>query len=384
MSTAKAAKPANAKQKRAKPKKPTTICLNMIVKNEAPVIERCLASVKDLIDYWVICDTGSTDGTQEVIRHYFAQQQIPGELYEDAWQDFAYNRNLALERAKPKADYILIIDADDFLDKADDFRFEKLSADEYLLKMVLNNIEYHNTKLIKTTKNWRWEGVLHEYLTCDNPSPRVIYTGDYAMRATRDGNRSHNPDKYKRDIEVLEKAVVDEPSNTRYRFYLAQSYRDDGNDVKAIENYQKRAEMGGWYEEVYYAYLEIARCKERLHKPHIDVVEAYLKAHHYRPSRLEALCGAIRVCRIHGQHYLGYHLGRHITEQPPMPDDILFVEKAVYDWLLLDEISLCAVYAGQPQLAAQLMKRLLELSTTPSTEQARLGNNLRFALAEAM
>jgi len=45
-----------------------TICLCMIVKNEAAVIERCLASVRPLIDTWVISDTGSTDGTQDLIR----------------------------------------------------------------------------------------------------------------------------------------------------------------------------------------------------------------------------------------------------------------------------------------------------------------------------
>jgi len=47
-------------------KKPT-VCLNMIVKNESEVITRCLKSVLPLIDYWVISDTGSTDGTQKII-----------------------------------------------------------------------------------------------------------------------------------------------------------------------------------------------------------------------------------------------------------------------------------------------------------------------------
>ena len=37
-----------------------TINLCMIVKNEAHVIERCLASVLPLIDKWSIVDTGST------------------------------------------------------------------------------------------------------------------------------------------------------------------------------------------------------------------------------------------------------------------------------------------------------------------------------------
>ena len=44
------------------------VCLNMIVKNEAAVIARCLASVRPLIDSWAIVDTGSSDGTQEIVR----------------------------------------------------------------------------------------------------------------------------------------------------------------------------------------------------------------------------------------------------------------------------------------------------------------------------
>lgn len=64
------------------PKK-TTICLNMIVKNERAVIERCLQSVVKYIDYWVICDTGSTDGTQQKIQHFFQSNNVPGELFQD-------------------------------------------------------------------------------------------------------------------------------------------------------------------------------------------------------------------------------------------------------------------------------------------------------------
>ena len=80
----------------------------MIVKNEAAVICRCLASVREVINYWVICDTGSTDGTPEVLRE--ALKGIPGELHETSWVDFAWNRTQAIRQARGKADYHLMLD----------------------------------------------------------------------------------------------------------------------------------------------------------------------------------------------------------------------------------------------------------------------------------
>ena len=80
--------------------KQKTICLNMIVKDESKVITRGLATVKPLISYWVIVDTGSTDGTQEIIKKFM--EDIPGELHERPWKNFEHNRNQALELAKGK------------------------------------------------------------------------------------------------------------------------------------------------------------------------------------------------------------------------------------------------------------------------------------------
>jgi glycosyltransferase involved in cell wall biosynthesis len=74
-----------------------TMCLCMIVKNESAVIERCLASVRGLVDHWVVSDTGSTDGTPELVRA--ALDGIPGELHREPWVDFGHNRSLNIRHA---------------------------------------------------------------------------------------------------------------------------------------------------------------------------------------------------------------------------------------------------------------------------------------------
>jgi glycosyltransferase involved in cell wall biosynthesis len=94
-----------------------TICLNMIVKNESHIIEDSLNKLCNKIkfDYWVIVDTGSTDNTREIIENFFKSRNIPGELKYEEWQNFGYNRTVALNHAYNKTDLLLIFDADDEL-----------------------------------------------------------------------------------------------------------------------------------------------------------------------------------------------------------------------------------------------------------------------------
>ena len=59
-----------------------TITLCMIVKDEAEVITRAFNSVKHIVDYYCICDTGSTDNTIQVIKDYFKENKLKGEVHE--------------------------------------------------------------------------------------------------------------------------------------------------------------------------------------------------------------------------------------------------------------------------------------------------------------
>lgn len=355
------------------------ICLNMIVKNESAVITRCLDSVKDLIDYWVISDTGSTDGTQQIIRDYFAQHHIAGELFEHKWQDFAHNRNLALTHALNKADYILLMDADDYLVTTPGFQFANLNVDGYQLKLAHDSLSYFNIKLIRADLPWHWEGVLHEYLECNTPYSLENWQEGCYIASPREGARSRNPHKYQDDAKVLAKALEQEPNNARYRFYLAQSHRDYDNYKAAIKQYQKRANMGGWEEEAWYSTLQVALLKERAKYPLTEVVHAYLGAYERRPQRAESLHHLARYLREQERYALAYVYATTAANTPLPPDDVLFVSTGIYQWQARDELAVAAYWTGHYQQCADLCDQLLSNPAVPETARPRILDNLNHA-----
>ena len=144
------------------------ICLNIIVKNETPVLGRLFASVQHIISYYVIVDTGSTDGTPEFIKEWMDNAGIAGEVHHHNWVNFGYNRNQALEHAyeSDQADWLLIIDADEELVCSDPLFYKKLQPNiSYSLEKHHNELRYRLLNLVNIrTARWRWHGVVHEYL----------------------------------------------------------------------------------------------------------------------------------------------------------------------------------------------------------------------------
>ena len=357
-----------------------TICLSMIVKNEAPVIRRCLSSVLPIIDHWVIIDTGSTDGTQEIIRDYLTA--LPGELYERQWKDFAYNRSEALSFARPHGDYSLIIDADDTLEIPDDFQLPELTADSYTLEINDASIRYRRTQLVRNTLPWRYEGVLHEYLTCDGAQTAGHLS--IVMCRNHDGARRKDPQTYRNDAAILERALLSEARPfliSRYRFYLAQSYRDCGERDKALQNYLVRAELGFWQEEVFVSLLSAARLKEELGHPEQEVIDAYRRAWEASSTRAEAFHGASRFCRHKNRFEDGYQFAKRGLSIAK-PSDGLFIEPWIFDYGLLDELAVNGYWSGHYRDSVDACQRLLSEAPIPEEMRDRVKKNLDFAIAK--
>lgn len=356
------------------------LCLSMIVKNESHIIKECFDSLYDQIDYWVIVDTGSTDGTQELIKTYFAEKGIPGELHERPWVSFGHNRTEALELCNGKTDYIFMIDADDFVEGKLP-RDQIKDADGYAVLMGRMDFSWWRTQIFKANDNWRYVGVLHEYPTVeDGRIPNIQrLEGNYRVVARTLGARNKDiepVEKYKKDAELLEKALIDEPQNVRYQFYLAQSYFDSQQWEKAEAAYVKRIEMGGWPEEIYYSIYRIGICRAMQNKPWVEIQQAFLDAYNARPSRAEPLYQIARVYRIQGKPALGYTFAKMAAEIPYPKDDILFIDNDVYRYGILDEIGSTAYYAGKVEVGYNACKALIDRKLIPDAELERVKTNL--------
>jgi glycosyltransferase involved in cell wall biosynthesis len=351
-----------------------SICVNMIVKNEAPVIARCLASVMPFVDAWVIVDTGSSDGTQSMVRDLARSK--PGELYERPWVSFDHNRNEALDLARGKADYVFFIDADETLRTPASIHFPALDGDGYYVSYEYAGTTYRRCALVSTALPWRWEGVVHEYLTCDRPFRLGTLTGPTIVVA-HDGARSRDPLAYRKDAALLEEAVRRDPENARNVFYLAQSYRDAGELAQSRDWYRCRAAMAGWDEEVWFSLYQAAVLEERLGTDAALVSAAYLRAFQNRPTRAEPLVALARFHRQRGEHAIAFIYAQQAVACP-RPSDSLFIEDAVYEWRALDELSVSAFYVGRLEEGRAAILRLLAVGRIPAIEAQRIERNRDF------
>ena len=363
-----------------------TICLNMIVKNEAAIIRDTLENIITHIplDYYVISDTGSNDNTVEVIKQFFAEKGIKGEIHHDEWVNFAHNRNCALQHAQGKTDYVFIFDADDRFE-GNFVLPEELTSDRYYLRMA-NSVTganvYFRTLMFRNDGSFYWRGVLHEFV--EQRKKTVVEQkifGDYYVISGRFGARSNNPQKYLQDALTLEKAFYspeDEDLKDRYAFYTAQSYRDADMPQKAIEWYAKRANLGGWYEEVYYSLLQIALLKIELNASLDEVQKLLLATYEYRPQRAESLYHLARQLRLHDKIKLAY-IYATVAANTPLNKDILFVDHSVYEWKAKDELAVSAYWVGNYQLCYDLCVELLANPAIPESNKQRFAQNLKFA-----
>ncbi len=388
-----------------------TICLNMIVKNESANMPRLLNSVKSFIDFVSIVDTGSTDNTMEVISKWCQSNKIPYKLHQEPFKDFGYNRTYSLKKAKesfPQANYFLLSDAD-FVWKVNQPNFKKfLYAHKYLIAQKHKTLYYTNIRLLSAEINWSCIGVTHEFWQEDEVQTCKDKIQQFTINSIEIDDREDGgckTDKYVRDKRLLLKGLEDdisEPLRIRYTFYLAQTLKCLTEYEESIIMYQKRVDMKGFYEEVYYSHYQIGmnyRCLvditkdlinikrkddheltednllylknwskgmslEELQKQQEEYIElakkSFINAVEYCPTRAESLYQCTKMLREYSYHKEAYQCAISGKKIKFPVNESLFLENEAYSWGFNYELTILCYYMQKFTEGLEICVTLLE------------------------
>jgi len=348
------------------------ICLNMIVRDEAAVIERCLRSVKPYVQRYVICDTGSVDATALLIGETLAG--IPGTIYQDQWSDFATNRNLALDRARhTPADYILVIDADEQLRVEGNAAFDLLMADACYVDIVAGELSYPFTRLYSLHQPWRWQSVLHEHPVWPLPHSTQIAAGIEILIDT-DLDKVRWENKAPMYLALLQAAVADEPKNARYASMLAEQLQRMARYNDAIEAYRHALRLANTHHEKWTCMYRIARCHEAAGEEG-KALYAYARAIAFNSDRAEAYYARGRIYVRRGKLRQALADFRHAAKKEK-PEGLVSVDRLIYDYLALQHYGMVCDQLGYHDAAAGVARRLLDAPDVPQSVKASMARVL--------
>lgn len=277
-----------------------TICFITMCKNEEHCIKTTLESVYKYIDYWIVCDTGSQDNTCNIVKNFFKEKNIPGELFVDEWKGFDKNKTLMFERAYKKTDFVLHLDADDFfvgyLNKNLLINEKK---DIYNFNYRRGSANFKTSSLYNNHHKWIYVGVAHNYIKCIDKDPNltrsdIFVNDDLYVDNNERGARKFDPNKYINDALKLKEqffeVLYDDPHDLLRRsvFYTGQSYMDAGFYKEAIQWYTLFCELKNtWIEEYFESVVRIGKCMIKLNIDENRIKSQLEKAIDILPDRAE-------------------------------------------------------------------------------------------------
>ena len=352
-----------------------TLCFISMCKNEQHVIKQTLESVYKYIDYWIICDTGSTDNTCQIIKDFFAEKNIPGELYIDEWKGFDVNKSLMFERAYGLTDYVLHLDADDWL--CGDFDKELLktaNGDAFHLNYKRGSSTFITTSIYNNRLRWKYAGVAHNIIVClDNKNYNISHhfvSDKFWVDNNERGNRMMDPKKYLKDAEILSKQFFDTLYEDPYGlvnrsvFYTAQSYFDYKDFTNAFKWYNLYTKLKDtWIEEVFESRLRLMQCRIHLNHDETKIKNEFEIAISIFNDRAEpyVIIGNYYFnTRQHDKSYIYFSAAKKFDYTSVKNKYKLFINKYSYGKYINDHLSVSCSYIDKKLEGRKLIEEIID------------------------
>jgi tetratricopeptide (TPR) repeat protein len=246
--------------------------------------------------------------------------------------------------------------------------------DSYLVNYHKEQCVTHRVLLINNRLDWKWDGVVHEAIESPQAKTTALFPEAY-IESSKDGFRSQDPDKFKKDIRLLEESLKKDPENSRTVFHLGVFAEEALDYPLALKYFQIRTTMGGWDQEVFYALFRVAGLQELLEMDPEVFLPNYQRAYEYRPSRAEPLFWCALYYLKKNEFSKAYDLLKRCSGIP-LPQDSIYVVNGVYDYGILLCLCDCALNLGKYTETLDGYRRLLANRKLPQESRVLIEKNM--------
>jgi glycosyltransferase involved in cell wall biosynthesis len=367
------------------------LILNTIVKNESHCILTMLESAIKISDAIVIADTGSTDGTQDMIRKFGEDNNIPTYVFERPFDNFEKSRNFGMEKAREVVKelgwnlndcWTWWCDADETIVVDSKFSKNQFNKDLFMINTYIGQMKYTRNTFARVSKPFRFYGPVHEFIVCDDKNitsglAENIHVDVKMIGASWQGNI---PAKYKSHAFELEKYIDADRTDPRWIFYTAQSYHDSASIPdnreeneerlrRSIKYYKERvSRTDGYVEEIFYSQYRIATIMKVLEDPWNLVLQECLKAYSLDPMRGEPIKTIIDYYLQVGEWNMAYLYSKfakvNFHGKNPYPTRLLFVDESLYIWKFAEAHAAACFYTGRMDEAKANYQEIVALTKT--------------------
>ena len=367
------------------------LILNTIVKNESHCIIGMLEAAAKISDAIVIADTGSTDGTQDLIRKFGEENNIPTFVFERPFDDFEKSRNFGMEKARevvgelgwdPNDCWTWWCDADEKIIVDPKFDKRQFNKDLFMINTYIGNMKYTRNTFARVSKPFRFYGPVHEFIVCDEQNitsglAENVHVDVKMIGSSWQGDISQ---KYLDHAHKLEAYISKDRKDPRWIFYTAQSYHDSASmkDNKeeneerlrrALKYYRERVNrQDGYAEEIYYSQYRVGTLMRILEEPWSQTHQELLKAYSMDPMRAESIKVIIDYYLQMGDWNMGYLYTKFAKSvfhgRNPYPTRLLFVDEAIYVWKIAEAHSAACFYTNRLDEARSTYNEIVALTKT--------------------